>query len=360
MSFSEKLRTARRNAGLTQESLGLILNVSRQSITKWENGESYPDVQNLLLLASKLGVGLDVLFSDELSVQKGKDNELSLEAETLLETDLLGENKQVGAASKILNEIISNQEDDEPISTGIGFIDSIEGGLRRRNIYLLAGPAKIGKTALAMAIINRVADTQKVIVYTYADTSKDLYAMILANESGIPTTRSYVSSYSRKQREQLRESIDCISHKKLEIKERFRGDYEIIREELSAETEKPDLIVLDSLHDISLEDEGRFKRIMNKLSFDNNCPILILDRTKSDVFSLDPKIYSESVIKGWWPKLLILNRQDYYDISYRRADDCSICNLCVFDSDLQELKRGHLLYHHKSCRFDDYCVERDK
>ncbi|HCC04388.1 MAG TPA: transcriptional regulator, partial [Clostridiales bacterium] len=47
MKFNENLKYLRKQAGLTQEQLAEKLNVSRQAITKWESGQSFPDIENL-------------------------------------------------------------------------------------------------------------------------------------------------------------------------------------------------------------------------------------------------------------------------------------------------------------------------
>ena len=74
MTFGEKLREARKTAGMTQEQLAATLSVSRQAITKWESDKGIPDIENLKLLASVLGVSIDYLLDDgspiDLSVTK--------------------------------------------------------------------------------------------------------------------------------------------------------------------------------------------------------------------------------------------------------------------------------------------------
>ena len=51
MTFQEKLISLRKAKGLSQEELGAELHVSRQTISKWESGQSYPDFQRLVLLS---------------------------------------------------------------------------------------------------------------------------------------------------------------------------------------------------------------------------------------------------------------------------------------------------------------------
>ena len=62
MKFNEKLISLRKSMGLSQEELGAELKVSRQTISKWESGQSYPDFQRLVLLSDYFGLTLDELW----------------------------------------------------------------------------------------------------------------------------------------------------------------------------------------------------------------------------------------------------------------------------------------------------------
>ena len=57
---------------LSQEELAEILGVSRQAVSKWEQGDGYPEVEKLLLLSSKLNISLDNLMSTEFAQKSGK------------------------------------------------------------------------------------------------------------------------------------------------------------------------------------------------------------------------------------------------------------------------------------------------
>ncbi|MEH2949813.1 helix-turn-helix transcriptional regulator [Sporofaciens sp. JLR.KK001] len=73
MEFSEKLITLRKGRDLTQEQLAEQLNVSRQSISKWESGQVIPEVEKIIELSKAFNVTLDYLLKpseiDELSVK---------------------------------------------------------------------------------------------------------------------------------------------------------------------------------------------------------------------------------------------------------------------------------------------------
>ena len=66
MSFADRLKEARRICGLSQEELAEQLDVSRQAVGKWEQGQSYPEVEKLLSLCGVLNTSLDALMADEL------------------------------------------------------------------------------------------------------------------------------------------------------------------------------------------------------------------------------------------------------------------------------------------------------
>ena len=67
MSFAENLKQLRKERQLSQEDLAEILDVSRQAVSKWEQGIGYPEVEKLLLLSSKLSVSLDSLMKTEIA-----------------------------------------------------------------------------------------------------------------------------------------------------------------------------------------------------------------------------------------------------------------------------------------------------
>ena len=61
MTLGERIAQLRREAGLSQEGLAEQMGVSRQAVSKWEKGLSYPDTENLLALAALFGVSADHL-----------------------------------------------------------------------------------------------------------------------------------------------------------------------------------------------------------------------------------------------------------------------------------------------------------
>ena len=74
MTFGEKLKKARLEAGYTQEELASMLTISRAAVAKWESARGMPDVSNLKALGEALNVSVDFLLDDgepiDLSVTK--------------------------------------------------------------------------------------------------------------------------------------------------------------------------------------------------------------------------------------------------------------------------------------------------
>ena len=73
MSFAENLKLIRKERKLSQEELAEMIDVSRQAVSKWEQGDGYPEVEKLLLLSSKLSISLDNLMSTEFAQKSSND-----------------------------------------------------------------------------------------------------------------------------------------------------------------------------------------------------------------------------------------------------------------------------------------------
>ena len=64
MQFYEKLSKLRKANNLSQEQLAEKLNVTRQAVSKWESGESYPDMAKIIQLCKILNCSLNELMDD--------------------------------------------------------------------------------------------------------------------------------------------------------------------------------------------------------------------------------------------------------------------------------------------------------
>lgn len=81
MTFSEKLLLIRKQKGLSQEQLAEMLDVSRQSVSKWETQQTLPEPNKLVLISNIFDVSIDQLLKDDLSINE--ENETTSETEIL-------------------------------------------------------------------------------------------------------------------------------------------------------------------------------------------------------------------------------------------------------------------------------------
>lgn len=123
--FGENLKKLRKSKDLTQEALADFLGMSFQAISKWERGDTYPDITMLPIIASFFGVTVDSLLGTNTMEKEKKINEYCEKY-----SRLLSENKLVQARdmlknatcefpgnydllSKYLNSLIYAQRDDD-------------------------------------------------------------------------------------------------------------------------------------------------------------------------------------------------------------------------------------------------------
>lgn len=65
MEIGKKLKNARVQSGMTQENVAEKINVSRQTISNWENEKSYPDIISVIELSNLYSISLDVLLKGD-------------------------------------------------------------------------------------------------------------------------------------------------------------------------------------------------------------------------------------------------------------------------------------------------------
>lgn len=65
MTFGEKLQKLRKSKGWTQEELAAQISISRQALSKWEQGTVIPDTENILQISRLFGVSTDYLLHDD-------------------------------------------------------------------------------------------------------------------------------------------------------------------------------------------------------------------------------------------------------------------------------------------------------
>lgn len=130
MSFNEKLQTLRKNKGLSQETLSEIIGVSRQAVAKWEVGQSFPDIDKLILLSNFFRVSIDKLVktsNDSCSNECENNIEYEVSEKSI---DFLIKAKKSGYAGKGIEAISSRPSShDFQYSEGdLKYIDTYIGG----------------------------------------------------------------------------------------------------------------------------------------------------------------------------------------------------------------------------------------
>ena len=78
MKLNEKLLQLRKERGLSQQQLAEQLDVSRQSVSKWELNESIPDIQNIVAMSELFHVSTDYLLKDEMEKNQADDNRIDI------------------------------------------------------------------------------------------------------------------------------------------------------------------------------------------------------------------------------------------------------------------------------------------
>ena len=87
MEFNNKLYELRKQKGFSQEELANRLNVSRQTISKWEVGESTPDMEKLVAISDLFEISLDELV-------KGEEAKIAEPSERIIKSELYSDIKE--------------------------------------------------------------------------------------------------------------------------------------------------------------------------------------------------------------------------------------------------------------------------
>jgi transcriptional regulator with XRE-family HTH domain len=131
MIFADKIIDLRKKNGWSQEELAEKLDVSRQSISKWESAQSIPDMAKILRLSELFGVSTDYLLKDELEI---------VETVAVPETDSVARSVSMETASAFLRQKAQNAG---RVALGV-FLCILSPVL----LILLGGAQEYGKLAL--------------------------------------------------------------------------------------------------------------------------------------------------------------------------------------------------------------------
>ncbi|EPB9413996.1 helix-turn-helix domain-containing protein [Clostridium perfringens] len=77
MKLAEKLQLMRKREGLSQEDLAEKLGISRQAVSKWESGQSVPDLNKLIILSELYNVTIDYLVKETYEFEGSQEKEIS-------------------------------------------------------------------------------------------------------------------------------------------------------------------------------------------------------------------------------------------------------------------------------------------
>lgn len=75
MNIGEQINNLRKQHGLSQDDFANLFNVSRQTISNWENGKSYPDLEMIIKVSDYFKISIDELLKNDVQTVKKIDNE---------------------------------------------------------------------------------------------------------------------------------------------------------------------------------------------------------------------------------------------------------------------------------------------
>lgn len=154
MTFCDKLQILRKSKGLTQEDLADKINVSRAAVAKWEAGQSYPDIFNLIQISELMNVTVDYLVKDQTCNVAPVDSKLT-DLDEMIEFRLEANRNTYAGFS---NEVPSTRLDSHDFRYEKGnytYHDTYVGGEQ------FAGEEAVwknGKAVYAMNYVGRVLD----------------------------------------------------------------------------------------------------------------------------------------------------------------------------------------------------------
>lgn len=120
MEIGSKLKNARTHSGLTQEKVAEQIQVSRQTISNWENEKSYPDIVSVIQLSDLYHISLDNLLKGDADMMKHLEES----------TDIVSSNRKLMTAI-VLNVLLL-------------ILFFFLNGVIARNMFLMIGSVSVG------------------------------------------------------------------------------------------------------------------------------------------------------------------------------------------------------------------------
>ena len=85
MNFASNLQKLRKRENMSQEALAEKLDVTRQSVSKWESGASYPEMDKLISICKIFNVDMDTLVNGDVLDEKKQDKETTINTKDILD-----------------------------------------------------------------------------------------------------------------------------------------------------------------------------------------------------------------------------------------------------------------------------------
>ncbi|WP_238881887.1 DUF5680 domain-containing protein [Clostridium sp. YIM B02551] len=130
MSFGAKLQELRKEKGFSQELLSEYIGVSRQAVAKWELGQSYPDIENLISISDIFKVSIDKLVKsseDTCSLSEDGSKEIN-KNEEIIEFLCRAKKKTYAGGGAEVEPSRPNSHDLRYIEGNLKYIDTYLGG----------------------------------------------------------------------------------------------------------------------------------------------------------------------------------------------------------------------------------------
>ena len=363
MSYAERIKEVRKNNGISQERLAETLGVSRQCVTKWESGRCYPSVENLLIMANEFNASIDWFFADEIKnhfICDGEDEHDWGEVNS--------------AAKKMVNR--DSLSYFSAVSTGFNELDKSIKGLVRHDMYVVAGPPCMGKTAFALGIANNIAKNGIVLWFSFKETKDELWQKLLNMEAKIEH-RGVTEKYTELDKKKIMHAAEMLQERNLELIADFDFSIEHMMERIVGQERKIDLIVIDSLEQLMTKrtsDKQEAERViaesLGKIKKICDCPVIIVDGldiklTDGDYsgFQKMPVKHEKMLSRMYYHKW-VLYRKNYYHRHAERSDgrvDAEVFMSNVeWDAKESAKETANLIFDYKTYSFEDTDIHTDK
>ncbi len=321
MGFEERLRHARQKKNLSQDTLAEKLAVSRQAVSKWERGECYPDLNNVLNIAAILEVSLDWLWAEELF----RPDESLNDCDEL--TDKITGGREITQFSlrmadteveDIIARVIAGKkvyDSSQIVETGINSFDKKYGGLHRGEKYLLGSRTSMGRTLLALNITCNLVfgQNKKVLFYTLETPAEMLLKRILAIRTGLDLS----TDFNEEDRKSLVVEGKHLRGKSLIIDDTPDLNLKDIYRKSVAE-KNLDLIVIDQYRFLSINNPYDVISLLSHLTRECNCPIIMTYALPPELETREDKIpkiadIPDSQLTRCMENIFFIYRPKYYD-----------------------------------------------